>query len=53
MKNAELMHDLRMPLQLMMSCAQLLEMEIGENERAMEYVRMLMGNACSPARWNG
>ena len=50
MKNAELMHDLRMPLQLMMSCAQLLEMEIGENERAKEYVRMLMGNAMEMRR---
>ena len=50
MKNAELMHDLRMPLQLMMSCAQLLEMEIGENERAKEYVRMLMGNAMEMQR---
>lgn len=45
MKNAELMHDLRMPLQLMMSCAQLLEMEIGENARAHGYVEMLMGSA--------
>lgn len=43
--NAELVHDLRMPLQLMMSCAQLLEMEVGENERAKGYVRMLLGNA--------
>lgn len=43
--NAELMHDLRMPLQLMLSCAQLLEMEVGENERARGYVRMLLGNA--------
>lgn len=43
--NAELMHDLRMPLQLMMSCAQLLEMEVSENERAKGYVQMLLGNA--------
>ena len=42
---AELMHDLRMPLQLMLSCAQLLEMEVGENERARGYVQMLLGNA--------
>jgi len=42
--NAELVHDLRAPLQLMMSCAQLLEMEVGENDRAKSYVQMLLGN---------
>ena len=50
MKNAELMHDLRMPLQLMVSCAQLLEMELGENDRAKDYVRMLLGNAMEMQR---
>lgn len=49
-KSAELVHDLRMPLQLMVSCAQLLEMEVGENERAKEYVRMLVGNAMEMQR---
>lgn len=44
-KDAELMHDLRMPLQLMMSCAQLLELELGENKRAHGYVEMLLGSA--------
>ena len=53
MGNAELMHDLRMPLQLMMSCAQLLEMEIGENERAKNYVQMLLGNAREMQRMLG
>jgi len=48
--NAELMHDLRMPLQLMVSCAQLLEMEVGENERAKGYVQMLLGNAMEMQR---
>lgn len=43
--NAELVHDLRAPLQLMMSCAQLLEMEVGENDRARSYVQMLLSNA--------
>lgn len=43
--NAELVHDLRAPLQLMMSCAQLLELEIGENDRAKDYVKMLLGSA--------
>lgn len=42
--NAELVHDLRTPLQLMMSCAQLLEAEVGENARARGYVQMLLGN---------
>ncbi len=49
-QNAEMMHDLRMPLQLMMSCAQLLEMEVKENERAMGYVQMLLGNAAEMQR---
>ena len=53
MSNAELMHDLRMPLQLMMSCAQLLEMEVGENERARNYVKMLLGNAAEMQRMLG
>lgn len=43
--NAELVHDLRAPLQLMVSCAQLLETEVGENDRAREYVQMLLGGA--------
>lgn len=43
--NAELVHDLRAPLQLMVSCAQLLEVEVGENDRAREYVQMLLGSA--------
>jgi len=42
--NAELLHDLRMPLQLVVSCAQLLEMELEENERARGYVQMLKGS---------
>lgn len=50
MKNAELMHDLRMPLQLMMSCAQLLELEIGENKRAQGYLHMLLNNAAEMQR---
>lgn len=50
---AELMHDLRMPLQLMMSCAQLLEMEVGENERAKGYIQMLLGNAMEMQRMLG
>lgn len=48
--NAELVHDLRAPLQLMVSCAQLLEMEVGENDRAREYVQMLLGGATQMQR---
>ena len=43
-ENAELLHDLRMPLQLVLSCAQLLEREVSQNKRAMGYVDMLMGS---------
>jgi len=42
--NAELLHDLRMPLQLVSSCAQLLEREVAQNKRAMGYVEMLLGS---------
>ena len=41
----ELLHDLRMPLQVMVSCAQLLEDEVGENQRARGYVELLLGSA--------
>lgn len=44
-KNVELLHDLRMPLQVMCSCAQLLEDEVGENQRARGYLEMLLGSA--------
>lgn len=40
--NAELLHDLRMPLQLIYSCGQLLENEVQENEHAKGYVEMLL-----------
>lgn len=46
----ELVHDLRLPLQAMMSCAQLLEAEVGENERARGYVRMLLDSAAEMSR---
>lgn len=49
-KNAELMHDLRMPLQLICSCGQLLEEEVGENERAQEYIKMLLNGAAEMQR---
>lgn len=44
-RTCELLHDIRMPLQLIYSCAQLLETEIGENERAQSHIRMLLGSA--------
>jgi len=42
--NAELLHDLRMPLQLIYSCGQLLEAEVRENEHAKSYVEMLLSS---------
>ena len=42
---AELMHDLRMPLQVIYSCAQLLEEEVGGNARARGYVQALLSGA--------
>lgn len=44
------MHDLRMPLQLITSCAQLLEEEVGQNARAHGYVQMLLGSAAEMQR---
>lgn len=40
-----LIHDLRAPLQLIAGCAEMLEMELGENARAGEYVRLLSESA--------
>lgn len=38
-------HDLKMPIQLIYSCIQLLEMEISPNARAEGYLQMLMKSA--------
>lgn len=43
--NPDLMHDLRMPLQLITGCAQLLEEELSDNPRARDYLDMLMRSA--------
>ena len=40
--NAELAHDLKMPIQLILSCAQLLEMEVSPGSNAENYLKMLM-----------
>ena len=40
--NAELAHDLKMPIQLILSCAQLLEMEVSPGSSAENYLKMLM-----------
>jgi len=39
---AELAHDLKMPIQLILSCAQLLEMEVSPGSSAENYLKMLM-----------
>ena len=46
----ELVHDLRLSLQTITSCAQLLETEVEQNERARDYVRMLLGSAAEMSR---
>ena len=40
--NAELAHDLKMPIQLILSCAQMLEMEVSPGSNAEDYLKMLM-----------
>lgn len=44
------MHDLRVSLQLVTGCAQLLEAEIGQNEKALEYLRTLQNSAAEMQR---
>ena len=41
----EFAHDMRMPIQLIYSCVQLLEMELAPNARAEGYLQMLMQSA--------
>lgn len=45
LRSLEFAHDLKMPIQLIYSCVQLLEMEIGANSRAESYLRMLTRSA--------
>ena len=45
MRSAQLVHDLKMPLQLIYSCVQLLEMELSPNTRAEGYLQMLLRSA--------
>lgn len=44
-RSMEFAHDLKMPLQLICSCAQLLEMEIPRESHAADYLKMLMQSA--------
>jgi len=41
----QLAHDLKMPIQLIYSCVQLLEMELSSNARAEGYLQMLLKSA--------
>ncbi|MBQ3575475.1 MAG: HAMP domain-containing histidine kinase [Clostridia bacterium] len=41
----ELAHDIRMPVQMICSCAQMLEMELSAEANAAMYLRMLVENA--------
>ena len=45
MRSLEFAHDLKTPIQLIYSCAQLLEMELLHNARAEEYLKMLVRSA--------
>ncbi len=41
----EMVHDLKVPIQLIYSCAQLLQIELKQDSRAAEYVNMMMNSA--------
>lgn len=45
LRSMEFAHDLRMPIQLIYSCVQLLEMELAPNVRAEGYLQTLMQSA--------
>ena len=45
LKAMQFAHDLKMPIQLIYSCVQLLEMEISPNAKAEGYLQMLMKSA--------
>lgn len=45
MRSMQFAHDLKMPIQLIYSCVQLLEMELSPNARAEGYLQMLMKSA--------
>lgn len=45
LRTVELAHDLKMPIQLIYSCVQLLEMELPVDSKAEGYLRMLMQSA--------
>lgn len=45
MRSMQLAHDLKMPIQLIYSCVQLLEMELSPNAQAEGYLQMLLRSA--------
>lgn len=45
LRAVEFAHDLKMPIQLIYSCVQLLEMEVRADSRAGDYLKMLMQSA--------
>lgn len=45
LRSMQFAHDLKMPIQLIYSCVQLLEMEISPNARAEGYLQMLLHSA--------
>ena len=45
LRSMQFAHDLKMPIQLIYSCVQLLEMELGPNARAESYLKLLERSA--------
>ena len=45
LRSMQFAHDLKMPIQLIYSCVQLLEMELAPNDRAESYLRLLERSA--------
>ncbi len=45
LRSMEFAHDMKMPIQLIYSCVQLLEMEVSPNARAERYLKTLMQSA--------
>ncbi len=45
LRSMQFAHDLKLPIQLIYSCVQLLELEVGPNDRAESYLRLLERSA--------
>ena len=45
MRSMKLVHDLKVPIQLIFSCAQLLQLELKQDSHAAEYLQMMLSSA--------